>query len=507
MSTNEFLRSAYELRENLWKDRHRPRYHFLPPAGWMNDINGVIHWNGRYHVFYQHDPYSARPGAKHWGHASSVDLVHWVHHPVALTPTPDGPDGDGCHSGMAVVNGDLPTIVYSGVPGGTCLATASDEYLIEWAKHPDNPVIPVPERGDPDFGKYIVHDPCAWKREETWYALSNRKRPDGQGDTAFLFRSSDLIHWEYLHPFYDSNRRWTKNDEDCAVPSFFPIGKKHMLLFASHLVGTQYYLGRYEGERFYPENHGRMSWAGGLLAGCIAMNDGSDRRLFFDWIGEARDAEAQASSGWSGAMTLPRVLSLHEDDELRIEPAPELQVLRAGHRKQTDIEVSTDSDVSLDDIRGDCIEMAIEIEPRSAVEFGVKVRCSPDGKEQTVVGYDAETARLKIDVGRSTLDESIQYLHFRDTNAGKRRLGAMPERERTCTVQKAPFELRSGENLELRIFLDRSVIEVFANRRQCVTHRIYPVRGDSLGVRLFTASGGVNVKSVEAWDMAWANGP
>ena len=80
------------------------------------------------------------------------------------------------------------------------------------------------------------------------------------GDTAYLFKSPDMVHWEYLHPFYKSNRRWTEADEDCAVPNFFPLGDKHMLLFCSHLQGTQYYLGQYEDDRLYPERYARMSW-------------------------------------------------------------------------------------------------------------------------------------------------------------------------------------------------------------------------------------------------------
>ena len=96
------------LAERLAADPHRPRYHFLPPAHWMNDPNGLIQWQGAYHLFYQYSPDGVGSGIKHWGHARSADLVHWEHLPIALSPTPGGPDKDGCWSGCAVDDGGVP---------------------------------------------------------------------------------------------------------------------------------------------------------------------------------------------------------------------------------------------------------------------------------------------------------------------------------------------------------------------------------------------------------------
>ena len=81
-------------------DRQRPIYHFMPRRNWMNDPNGLIQWQGVYHIFYQHNPNAAVWGDMHWGHATSTDLVHWHHEPIALAPTPDSPDADGCWSGV-----------------------------------------------------------------------------------------------------------------------------------------------------------------------------------------------------------------------------------------------------------------------------------------------------------------------------------------------------------------------------------------------------------------------
>ena len=90
-------------REQLTGDSQRPQYHFLPPANWMNDPNGLIQWKGQYHLFYQYNPYSPVHSHIHWGHAVSPDLVHWTDLPVALTPSPGGFDADGVGFAVAVV--------------------------------------------------------------------------------------------------------------------------------------------------------------------------------------------------------------------------------------------------------------------------------------------------------------------------------------------------------------------------------------------------------------------
>ena len=493
---------ARELREGFQRDPHRPKYHFTPPWAWMNDINGAIFWKGRYHIFYQHNPEGGYWKWMQWGHASSLDLVHWVHHPIALTPTLDGPDREGCYSGGAFLNKEgVPTFIYHGRPDGTCIATSQDDMLIHWTKHPANPVIPVPKEGDPGYGQYIVFDPCAWLDGDTYYALVGNRVPGASGDGTSLFRSLDLIHWEYLRPFYQSERRWTEADEDCAVPDFFPLEDKHMLLFCSHLQATQYYLGRLEGNRFDLETHGWMSWPGGHLGGPRTLLDGQGRRVFFDWVREIRGVDRERASGWSGVMTLPRILSLAEDGSLRVEPVPELKALRIQPPVRQNRRLTADSELELNDAKGDCLELAIEMVPEDAQEFGVKVRCSSDGAEQTSVSYDVSSKKLKVDVRKSTLDKDIRYLYYRNPKALER----LPEKKRMVQAQQAPFELAEGEPLKLRIFLDRSILEVFANGRQCITQRIYPSRPDSLGVRLFSRGGSTNINAFEAWHMAPAH--
>lgn len=307
----------------------------------------------------------------------------------------------------------------------------------------------------------------------TYYAITNRRDTGDRGDGAHLFKSQDLASWEYVGLFYGSDRKWTEFDEDCAVPDFFPIGDRHMLLFCSHLQGTQYYLGQMEGERFVPEVHGRMSWAAGQLGGARTLLDDSGRRIFFDWIRERRGVDAERASGWSGVMTVPRVLSLAQDGTLRVEPAPELELLRMNHRVRRDVDLAADSELELEDVHGDCLELMVRFAAGDAEALGVEVRRSSDGQEGTAIVFEPAAGKLKVDISRSTLDESITYPYYRNEPALER----LPEEARFVDIQEAPFELAAGEGLELRIFLDRSVLEVFANGRQCITQRIYPTRG------------------------------
>lgn len=502
------LRGARELRQKLWNDPHRPRYHLLPPDGFWNDINGTIYWKGRYHVFFlgrlapDRDIILSGKDSDHaretWLHASSRDLVHWIHHPPALVPVFDGSMPRGIYSGDMMDGVPVPTIIVH-VPGqGTCLYTAEDDELLRWKPHPKNPVIP--SAGAP--AEAVIFDPCGWKEGDVYYALigNKNKKPGYEGDSTSLFRSTDLEHWEYRGPFYQSDRRWTFEYTDCACPDFFPLGDRHVLISHVHQPWNhlQYYIGRLdkEAERFLPESHGWMSWPGGSICAPETLVDGQGRRIFWGWIMEAKSNQ----NGWASVASLPRVLSLAEDRSLRIEPAPELEVLRTNPRRRENLPVS--ADLPLEDVRGDCLELSAVIEPGDATELGIAVRRSPGGEEETRIVCSPRAKTLRVEFGKSTLDPSVKYPACSARFAGEH--GLAPEKQ-FVTEQVAPFELQPGEPLRLRVFLDRSVLEVFANDRQCVTQRIYPSRPDSLGVALFARGGTATVKSLETWDMSPVN--
>lgn len=499
------IAASWRLASRFHDDSLRPAYHFMPAAAWMNDINGALFWKGRYHIFYQHNPDGGYWKWMQWGHASSTDLVHWIHHPIALTPDLDGPDRKGCYSGGAFVTRDgQPMLIYHGVPDGTCLATSHDDLLVKWEKHPDNPVIPSLKEGDADEGKYVVFDPCAWVEEDRYCALVGNRIPGLKGDRTALFISKDLAAWQFVAPFYEWQAAWTDPGDDCAVPDFFSIGHKWMLLFCSHLQGSQYYLGQLDGDRFIPDVHARLMWPGGQLGGPRSLLDDRGRRIFFDWVEEVRGVERERISGWAGVMTLPRVLSLDPDGTLAMDPLPELDVLRMNERRvPPGTRVEPGAVLPLNDVDGDCLEMNMKIgldEPDGQVRLAL--RRSPDDAEVTTVVYDGAAGTLSVDVSRSTLDPSIRYPAFRSST----RTETLPESERYVGAQIAPFHLGPDEPLELRVYLDRSILEVFANRRQCITQRIYPTRRDSTTAQLDGSGGGCTVHAMTAWDMAPARG-
>ena len=463
-----------KLREKLAADPQRPRYHFLPPSNWMNDPNGLIFWKGKYHMFYQHNPYGpfhgGRTGTMHWGHAVSEDLVHWTHLPIALAPTPAAPDKDGIYSGCVVDNGNVPTIIYTGVsPEVQCIATSNDDLLITWKKYSGNPVIGSPPKGLEVTG---FRDPCVWEKGGSWYMLIGSGIKD-VGGAVLLYKSKDLIHWEYLHPLCVGDKEKTGTMWEC--PDFFPLGNKHVLL-VSVLGTTLYFVGTYTNQKFRPEVQGNTD-IGGHFYAARSMVDGNGRRILFGWVWEGRSAAAQLASGWAGVQALPRTLSLREDNTLSIESVPELRALRGRHHRHTDVHATSSSSL-LSDVQGDCLEIAAEFDPRDAKEFGLKVRCAPDATEETPIFYSRVSECLIVDRERSSLNPEV--------NRG---------------VQKGPFKLATDESLKLHIFVDRSMIEVFANGRVCLTDRIYPSRANSLGIGLFARGGSVNIKSMDIWEM------
>jgi len=300
--------------EHLGRDPHRPRYHFLPPANWLNDPNGLIHWKGQYHLFYQYNPNGPFWGTIHWGHAASTDLVHWMHLPIALAPTPESADEDGCWSGCAVDNQGIPTLIYTGKRGEEefpCLATSPDD-LLTWQKYAANPLIPGPPS---DLQVVGFRDPSVWQEGDKWYQLIGSGIPE-VGGTALLYTSPDLIHWEYMHPLYtgDKNRTdpvWTGSMWEC--PQLFPLGEKHVLLVSVWEHGRPYYavyfVGSYVNHRFLPETQCIVD-GGGHFYAPQTLRDDQRRRLMWGWLWEGRSIAHQQAAGWAGVMSLPRLLRL-----------------------------------------------------------------------------------------------------------------------------------------------------------------------------------------------------
>ncbi len=448
----------------LAADPHRPQYHLLPAANWMNDPNGPIYWQGRYHMFYQYNPNGAFWGDMHWAHAVSEDMLHWKHLPMAMAPTPGGPDKDGVFSGCAVVNDDEATVIYTGVnPETQCIATSSGG-LTEWKKYGANPVI-----GGPPAELQVTgfRDPCVWREKGAWMmALGSGFR--GKGGAVLLYESKDLRRWTYLHRLVTGKMgTGGSNDKDTVAsgemwecPDFIPLHGKHLLMVSTE-AQVKYMVGRYADRHFEPETAGAIDYGSYYAARTMANVPG--RRILWGWLLESRTVQAQRAAGWSGVMSLPRELMI-VGGRLEIRPAPEVGKLRGKPLKP--------------DVGGDCLEIQTVIDPGDAQQAGLKLRAAPDGSEQTLVYYDRGAKRLAVDKSKSSSNQSADR-----------------------KMQSGPLELAEGEPLRLHIFLDGSVIEIFANDRACLTARVYPEGARSLGLGLFSIGGKAKITSWEAWEM------
>ena len=456
-------------REQLLADPWRPGYHFTVPEGVAIpfDPNGAIFWQGRYHLFYIFQDTRSGIKSDHWGHVSSTDLFHWRHHPTGLL--------EGMYSGNCFLNEDgIPTMCYHQVDQGNAMAVALDDELNEWEKLNSNPITPETWEGDEHHGKYRSWDPFGWYDGDTYYAIFGGEHPA-------IAKSTSLNEpWRYVGDLFAHGVDGVALDEDVSCADLFSLDGKDVLLCISHRMGCRYYIGEWKNEQFYPESHAQMSWVDNTFFAPESMLDDKGRRIMWSWLLDFREFGVRLEQGWSGTMSLPRVLWL-EDGEMRMDVPEEIELLRYRPELQQNIEIQSDAEVTLERIRGKSIEIQVEFVEPSAEEFGIKICCSPDGEEQTVISYNPGEAALKVDTRNSGPKESPKH------------------------VESAPLELNANENLQLRIFVDKSVVEVFANNRQAIMRRIYPGRSDSTDVRLFARGGSASVRRLESWHISPSN--
>ncbi|QZX98296.1 GH32 C-terminal domain-containing protein [Halobaculum rubrum] len=530
------------LRERLADDRHRPAYHLSPPANWLNDPNGLIKHDGEYHVCYQYNPGGPFHNAIHWGHAVSDDLVHWEDRPVALAPDPDGPDRDGCWSGCTVIDTDgTPTLLYTGGRGRDqlpCLATADDPGLDSWEKHAGNPVIESAPEGENVYGTADwaaeFRDHNVWRENGVWYHLigsgvagghestgataAAAGGADGVGDTgadsekdppagnddahegdgaALLYRGDTLDEWEYVGVFHAGEGPRGAPVWECPELLTFDDAR---LLHVSDDDRVAYYLGDADlggpdapagsddpAPEFDVREAGLLDH-GDFYAPQSLWDEEHDRYLTWGWLPETRDGSAQWDAGWSGTMSVPRVIDTGEDGLLRQRPAPELTAAREDHALSETL--TLDGEERLLDVRGAALELDCTLRLGDAEAVGLSVLESPAATERTVVRYDGET--VTVDRGDSGGDERVNRaprgMPVGDLLAGGDADGASPTAE-------------DDAELSLRVFVDGSTLELFANERRCLTTRVYPTRADADRVSAFAVDGSAAVE-IDAWTMA-----
>jgi len=317
-----------------------PALHGRPAQGWINDPNGCSYVDGRYHVFFQHNPDAPTHGAIRWGHMSSTDLVRWRTEPIALVNRPGELDAFGCWSGCVVDDGGVPTAVYSAVADASqrseVLLARSDREMTVWAQGrtsvastPDDPLITH------------VRDPFVFTADGRRYAVQGAGHTAGAG-RILVYACDDLTAWKPLGPLL------TADDEVAATvasaniwecPNLVPIGDRWVLIVsvwrrpaddALHLDGVRYLVGDLtvgpEGPRFAAVSGGLIDDGPCFYAPQVLRHDG--RTLIWAWSWEhGRSADDIARAGWAGSLTFCRELDL-VDDVLVSRPAVELDALR-----------------------------------------------------------------------------------------------------------------------------------------------------------------------------------
>ena len=429
-----------------------------PPANWLTfhlahpgpgdahpgDPNCAFDYRGCYHLHYIYRNHTGFVFA----HVSSDDLVHWKWHPTVLAPPTTG---HGMFSGTGFYTKQgKPAIIYHGQGSGrNWIQYPLDDQFKSWSE--PEPVLPKTADGKvPDMRHW---DPDCWLNGDTYYALSGGQNPQ-------LMRSPDLKNWTYLgdllHPDYPADLGVPKG-EDISCANMFKIGDKWMLLCISHPLGCRYYLGDFKDEKYLPEFHAMMSWNGNHFFAPESMLTDDGRRVMWAWLLAMPIAP-------TGVQALPRELELPKDGVLRIRPLRELQKLRYGEQSWTELTVNDGTDYALDRVTGDALELEITFAAPLPEECGLHLLGDADGEAGMNVIAGASRTTLQV--------------------------GDVP----------APFALADNEDLTLRVFIDKNLVEVFANDRQAAAFAHKEIR-ENPNLRVFAKGGDAVIKSIKAWKM------
>ena len=472
---------------------YRPEYHFTPPSNWMNDPNGLVYFDGEYHLFYQYHPESTVWGPMHWGHAVSRDLINWQHLPIALYPDENGM----IFSGSAVV--DWQNTAGFGKKAMIAVFTYNnhtynDKNRVEdqniayskdrgrtWIKYAGNPVVPHP--GDlTDF-----RDPKVFWHEDHWVMSL------AAGDMILFYTSADLKHWNQSGSFGGghgstegvwetpdlfklplenaSESRWVLT---VGVGSGGPTGGS----------GTQYFIGDFDGKIFISENSkDTVLWAdfGADYYAPQSWNDEpNSRRIMVGWMSNWQYAALVPTTTWRGVFSIPRELSLtRTENGIRLvhKPIHELQNLRNKHYHWKSETIQPESNL-LDGIHGEALEIEAEFQiTNDAKNFGFRVRAGAD--ECTVISYMVHEKTLHLDRTRS---------------------GKVDFKDGFAAVHSADL-LPINNIIRLHLFVDSSSIEVFANDGLIVlTDCIFP-SAQSKGLELFAEGGQVILNSLDVYQL------
>ena len=454
-----------EEQSKIVTEQHRPQIHFSPQANWMNDPNGMVFFNNRYHLFYQYYPDSTVWGPMHWGHASTTDLVNWEHHPVALYPdslgyifsgsavaaynNTSGFGKDGVTPLVAIFTHHDPKAEKAGSNRfeNQSIAYSLDEGMT-WTKYEGNPVLKNP--GIKDF-----RDPkVSWYEPGEKWIMTLAVR-----DRISFYSSTDLKNWVKESEFGDGIGA---HDGVWECPDLFSMdhnGRTIWVLLVSVGSGgpnggsaTQYFTGEFDGREF-KANDSTIKWVdyGPDNYAGVTWSNTADRRIFIGWMSNWQYANTVPTQKWRSAMTIPRELSLvNVGDQYHLvsNPVPELEALSQDAVNLENINVRDDYPLS-GKIRNKQVVSRLELQVEEIDDFSILM--TNRQHDSLVLGYDKMSNQYFID------------------RQGSGDVGFHPEFARHHTAPR----INKGKNAELVLITDNASVELFADNGLTVMTAVF----------------------------------
>ena len=440
-------------------DPERPVYHFHPPANWHNDPNGTMFYRGWHHLFYQFNPYGSTWGHMHWGHARSRDLVNWQHLPIALAPSEEKGETHIFSGGAVLTRDGQPRLFYTSIGNRApeqWMAAPADQDLIAWTKSRQNPILTTAIHGGLQVSDW--RDPFLFTEGGATYMVCGGNTSGqqwGGGGQVQLYRAvnDELTNWKYQGAVFACRDREIINIE---CPNLFKLDGKWVLLISPHKP-CEYFVGSLDlaAPRFVPETHGILD-AGNDYASNIST-DPSGRTILWLW----GRTDNPPSKGWNSVMTLPRILSIGADGFLRQRPAPEFEKLRDAAVPAATLPLTAAPSI-VRGIRGDCLELQIELVLGQAAAAHLDLRCS-----------DSAKAGVRLTITSEGL----------------------------LSVGKATTLLGKNHRHRLRIFLDKRVLEVYADDGIAALYGTIDAGHDDLGIAASARGDGAELKVLEGWHL------
>ncbi len=473
-----------QLGELYEKDNRRPRFHFTPSSGWLNDPNGLAHWNGLYHLFYQYNPFEPVWGPMHWGHAVSRDLIRWKHLPIFLFPDNGKHDGDetGSFSGSAYPDDDRLVVMYTKNwdPRFHPEKTPQSQHVVLTYDGIDHKAVSgsaVVEPGK-DSLPYDFRDPKIYKEEDGLWAavvggsLHNRGR-------ILLYRSEDLANWYLASVLYTCDEDWARMVE---CPELLKLDGKYLVLISLiHYIGEVptyhafHMIGKIINDVFHPEIIDKTDFGDDFYAAQTFVDE-SGRRILIAWTKAYPDHNTTIDRNWAGIHTIPRQLSLNDEGRLKMEPVHEVRSLRTDSDPQivaNKLRVTSESESF--ELPSDSFELKIRFRPEDLKKgFELMVGSPQEFGEHVSFGFSSER-RFFIRVSTVTRSDSSYH-------------------------ETLPLD-DSKDTIDLHVFFDRSIIEVFADNYTISGTRKFRTTELKKELTLLASSGDL-VESMSVWQMS-----